>query len=343
MRAKPLLIGALGAAMLLAACGESEPTVAATQTAPAAGRLPLRMQTVADLKPVPATLTTRDMAEARARIPGVLVKLSVKEGDVVTRGQLIGLVKDDRLSLQTGAFDAQVAAAAAEAERAQADLGRIRQLFTRGIYAKARLDQAEAQAKAAKANLTAARSQRAASAELGAQGAIRAPAAGRVLNADVPLGSVVTMGQSIARITAGPVVVRIELPEGQAGALRVGEVVQLAAEDLRGGAAQGTITQVYPSVTAGQVTADVSAPGLPQDRIGQRVRAQVKVGERQALIVPRTYVVTRFGVDYVRMVRADGGVSETPIQTTAGPTPATVEVLSGVRAGDVLSPAGAGG
>ena len=80
-----------------------------------------------------------------------------------------------------------------------------------------------------------------------------APAAGRVLTADVPIGSVVMPGQTLARITAGPMVVRIELPEGQARALKVGDVVQLAAEDLRGVAAQGAITQVYPSVTGGQV------------------------------------------------------------------------------------------
>jgi len=340
MASRPYLISAFGAALLLGACGETKPPAPVQQLAPAAGRLTVRAQTVADLKPIPATLTTRDMAEARSRISGVLVSLAVKEGDMVRQGQVIGRVKDDRLALQTGAFEAQVSAAAAEAARANADLTRTRDLFSHGVYAQARLDQVEAQAKAANANLAAARAQRGASAELGAQGAILAPAAGRVLTADVPVGSVVMPGQTLARITAGPMVVRIELPEGQARALKVGDLVQLAAEDLRGVATQGAITQVYPSVTGGQVTADVSAPGLPQDLIGQRVRAQIKVGERQALVVPRTYVITRFGIDYARLVRADSTVSETPIQTTAGPTAATIEVLSGLRAGDVLTPAG---
>ena len=342
MASGPYPIWALGAALLLGACGETKPTVPAAQTAPSLGRLTVQAQSIADLKPLPATLTTHDMAEARARISGVLVSLRVKEGDMVRRGQVIGRVKDDRLALQTGAFDAQASAAAAEAARAQADLSRTRDLFSHGVYAQARLDQVEAQAKAANANLAAARAQRGASAELDAQGAILAPAAGRVLVADVPVGSVVMPGQTVAKITAGPMVVRIELPEGQARALKVGDVVQLAAEDLRGVATQGTITQVYPSVTGGQVTADVSAPGLPQDLIGQRVRAQVKVGARQALIVPRRYIVTRFGIDYARLVRADSTVSETPVQTTAGPAADTVEVLSGLRAGDVLSPAGSG-
>ena len=342
MALRPYLIGALGGVLVLGACGEAKQAAPPAATAPAAGRLTVRAQLVADMKPLPGTLTTRDMAEARARISGVLVSLRVKAGDMVGRGQLIARVKDDRLALQTGAFGAQATAAAAEAARAQSELGRTRDLFSHGVYAQARLDQVEAQAKAANANLAAARAQRGASAELGAQGAILAPAAGRVLVADIPVGSVVMPGQSIAKITAGPIVVRIELPEGQARALKVGDPVQLAAEDLRGVATQGTITQVYPSVAGGQVTADVSAPGLPQDLIGRRVRARIRVGERQAFIVPRTYVVTRFGVDYARLVRADGTVSETPIQTTAGPTADTAEILSGLRAGDLLTPAGAG-
>lgn len=340
MAARPILIAALGAgALLLAGCGESQSPANVGRVAPAAGRLKVQPRAVADMKPVPATLTTRDMAEARARIGGVLVRLSVKEGDMVRQGQVIATVRDDRIALQTGAYDAQVSAAAAEAARAQADLARTRDLFSHGVYAQARLDAVEAQAKAASGALAAARAQRAASAELGAQGAIVAPAAGRVLSADVPVGSVVMPGQSVARITAGPVLLRIELPEGQARALKVGDPVRLDPADLKGAAASGIVAQVYPAVTAGQVVADVTAAGLPQDLVGQRVRAWIRIGERQAIVIPRRYVATRFGVDYARLVRPDGAVSEAPIQTTAGPTPAEVEVLSGLRAGDVLTPA----
>ncbi len=336
------LAGALSAALLLSACGGSEPAEPAPARAPAAGRMTLAWSTVADIKPVSATLTTRDMGEARARISGVLVSLLVKEGDMVRQGQLIATVRDDRLALVTASYDAQVAAAAADAARAQGDLTRTRTLFNQGIYAQARMDQVEAMAKAANATLAAAKAQRAASAELGAQGAILAPTSGRVLTADVPLGSVVMAGQSVARITAGPTVVRIELPEAQAQALKVGDAVQLAAEDLRGVATTGQVTQVYPSVTAGQVVADVTAAGLPGDLVGQRVRVGIRIGQRQALVVPRRYVSTRYGIDYVRLVGKDGAVSETPVQTTAAPTAADVELLSGVRPGDVLVPAGAG-
>ena len=335
---RPLLISAVSVALLLGACGAVKPTHSSETAAPVAGRLRVEPQQVADLKPVPGTLTTRDMADARARISGVLVRLLVKDGDMVRQGQLIATVRDDRIGMQTGAYDAQVSAAAAQAAAAQADLARTRDLFSHGVYAQARLDQVVAQAKSANGALAAARAQRAASAELGAQGAVLAPTSGRVLTADVPAGSVVMPGQSIARITAGPTVVRIELPEAEARSLKVGDTVLLAAEDLRGAADQGLITQIHPDVTAGQVIADVTAPGLPQDLVGQRVRARIKIGDRQALVIPRRYVSTRFGVDYVRIVRPDGTGSDTPVQTTDGPSADQAEILSGLRAGDVLTP-----
>ncbi len=332
---------ALGGALVLAACGAQQPAARSAPTAPLEGRLRLAMQTVADMKPVPATLTTRDMADARARISGVLTRLTVKDGDNVRQGQLVAMVRDERIGMETGAYDAQVAAASAEAARAAADLARTQDLYNHGVYAKARLEQVEAAAKVASNQLAAARAQRAASAELGAQGAIYAPAAGRVLAADTPVGSVVMAGQSVARITAGPVVVRLELPEAEASALKLGEVVRLNPRDLNGAASQGVITQIYPAIDNGQIQADVTAPGLPTDLVGARVRAMVQVGERQALLAPRRYIVTRDGVDYARLVAADGTVSEMPVQTTAGPSADTVEILSGVRSGDVLTPAGA--
>lgn len=336
MSMKTLLIIPLAAVFLLAGCGESAPEKPVARVAPATGRLPVVERTIADLKPVPATLTTRDMGEARARITGVLTSLLVKEGDVVRKGQLIATVKDDRLALLTAAYDAQVAAAAADAARAQADLTRTRTLFAQGIYAQARMDQVEAIAKASSASLAAARAQRSASAELGAQGAILAPASGRVLVADVPPGSVVTAGQSVARITAGPAVVRLELPEGQARTLRLGDSVQVSI-DGSSVATTGVISQIYPSVVAGQVVADVTAAGLPQDLVGQRATVMVRVGERQALVIPRRYVSTRYGVDYVRLIRTDGAASDTPVQTRAGPTADELEILSGLKPGDVLS------
>ena len=333
----------LALALAAAGCAEREAAPPAEADAPRGERLTLKAQAVADLKPVAATVTTRDMAEARARIGGTLVALAVREGDEVRKGQLIGRVADERLSLETAAYGAQAAAAAAEAARAEADLARVQTLYDKGFYAKARLDQAQAAAKAARGQADAAQAQRAASAELGSQGAILAPTAGRVLTADVPAGSVVSPGQSVATITAGEPVLRLEIPEAQGRALRVGQRVPIETGDLPGVAAQGVITQVYPAVNAGRIVADISVPGLTADRVGQRVRVKAPLGERQALVLPRRYVATRFGLDFVRVVGPDNRVRDVAVQTAPAPADGMVEILSGARAGDVvLSPGAAG-
>jgi RND family efflux transporter MFP subunit len=331
----------LGLALLLVACGGAPETPPTRAPVARGERLTVQPSMVVDYKPVAATVTTRDMGEARARIGGTLVRLNVRAGDYVRKGQVIAVIADQRLTYETSAHDAQVAAAAAEAARAQADLQRIRVLFDKGIYAQARLDQAQAAARAAQASLAAARAQRSASAEIGAQGAVLAPATGRVLRADVPAGSVVTAGQSVATVTAGVALLRAEIPESQARALKVGDTVTLDPRDLAAAPTAGAILQLYPSVTAGRVTVDITVPGLAADLVGQRVRVRIKAGERQAVTLPRRFVSTRFGVDFVRLVDRSDRASDVAVQLAPASDPDRVEVLSGLAIGDTVIVPGA--
>src|SRR5512142_2228228 len=116
-------------AMLLAACGgDGQPQIAAPR--PASGeRLTVKAAEMAQSKPLAGEITTRKQAEALARIPGILVELNVHEGDEVTKGQLIGRIVETRLAYETSAYDAQTAAAMAQAENAKADLNRVKFLF----------------------------------------------------------------------------------------------------------------------------------------------------------------------------------------------------------------------
>ncbi len=288
---------------------------------------------ISDMRAVSAEITSRDQADARARIPGTLVDLKVRAGDSVARGQRIATVTDSRLGFEASAAGAQVAAADAEAIRARAELARIEDLYRNKVYAKARLDTAVATARAADARAAAARAQQGASASIVGQGAVLAPASGRVLRADVPAGSVVSPGQSIATITAGPPVLRLMLPESLAGSLRIGAPVTLT--EPIDGARTGQIVQIYPAISGGQAMADASLPGLSERFIGRRVGVAIETGRRSAIVVPRSFVSTRFGVDYVDVV-AGNTVSAVPVQITAVPGTKTVEILSGVGAGDTI-------
>ena len=335
------LAALIGSAAVLSACGPAPSEVQQQRPASIAGALTVQSRTVTDLKPVASEITTRQTAEAMTRTGGTLIRMSVREGDVVRAGQVIGFVRDERTTLQTAGYDALVRAAEAESDRAAADLGRTQSLFEKGIYAQARLDQMRAAARAANGNLDAARAQRSASAELGAQGSILAPASGRVLKAEVPLGSVVMPGQSIATITSGPVVVRVQLPEGQAGALAVGQTVEFMPDGPGGAPVAAAIVQVYPAVEAGQVIADIDGTGLATSLVGRRISVRLPVGERSAIVIPRSFVTTRFGVDYVRLVRGSA-VSDTPIQAGPAASANDLEILSGLVAGDRIVPPAAG-
>lgn len=331
---------ALSGALALASCGSDKAAETGKAALPPGEQFRVTLAETADLKAVGAEITTRDSAQALARIPGTLVSFSVRAGDTVSKGQRIGMIVDSRLGYETSAAGAQVAAAQAEAARARGDLARVQDLFNHNVYAKARLDQAVAMARAADAQVAAARAQQSASASVAGQGAVLAPATGRVLRADIPAGSVVAPGMALAVITAGPPVLRLDLPESLAKAVHVGSAITVAQQDLPDGSRQGQVTQVYPAITGGRVQVDATVPGLTTELVGRRVGVSIEVGRRKAIVIPRRFVSTRYGIDYVNVLGADRQLSAVAIQTAPASDPAMVEVLGGIAAGDTLFAAG---
>ncbi|MEZ5955842.1 MAG: efflux RND transporter periplasmic adaptor subunit [Hyphomonadaceae bacterium] len=332
------------AVALLAGCGRTAEEAPSQPAAPPAGLMTVEQRTAPDYKTVAAVLTNRDVGDARARISGTVQRLLVREGDQVRRGQLLAVVADQRLSLEAQASNAGVAAAEASAERARGDLQRAQFLFERGVYAQARMDAVQAEARAAEAQLRAARAQAGAAGAVAAQGRVYAPANGRVTRLPIPQGAVVMPGDIVVAISTGARVLRIELPEGEASALREGQDIRIVSD---GDAEVRTarVRQVYPAIDNGLVTADLDASSFEGEFIGARVRVLAPAGERQAFVIPATYIVTRYGVDYVRLWR-NGGVVEAPVQRGA-PTPMEgmengIEILSGLRQGDQIVPAETG-
>jgi RND family efflux transporter MFP subunit len=317
----------------LTGCGSGKEEAQAVK-APIGPRLVLAPSETVAWQDVSAEIATVDQAQVLARIPGILTTVTVREGDMVAKGQVIGRIVDSQLGYQAGAYGAQAAAAQAQAAQAQAELSRVRFLYQNGVYAKARLEQAEAAAAAANAQIRAARAQQSAVGAVAGQGLVTAPASGRVLRADVPAGSPVAPGMAIAVITAGPTIVRLEMPESLADKVHAGS--RVTASSIGSGSGVGTVIKLYPSVNAGRVTADVAMPGIDNSLIGRRVAAKVEAGARIALLVPAGYVINRYGIDYVTILAKDGSAAQVPVQTATTVEPGKVEVLSGASAGDTL-------
>lgn len=317
-------------ALSLQGCGQDKPAPEAFVSAKGP-RLTVTVSDTSDWQSVSAEITTQDQSQVLARIPGILTSLSVRAGDSVRKGQVLGRIADSQLTYQSAAYGAQAAAAQAQAVQARAELDRVKFLAANGVYAKARLEQAEAGASAAAAQTQAARAQQDSVRAMAGNGAVIAPTTGRVLRADVPAGSPVAPGMVVAVVTSGPVVLRLDLPEALAAKVRPGARVR-----VEGMSGEGSVTRIYPAVTAGQVSADVAMAGLDASLIGRRIAARLAAGTHRGIIVPRAFIVTRYGLDYVQVATKSGSVMQVPVQTSPAADAKSVEILSGVNAGDVL-------
>ncbi len=303
-----------------------------TLTAANAAELVVRTVEVDDLKAVFGQVTSVDRTQARSRIAGTIVALTVDEGDRVKAGQVIATVRDEKLRLQAVALAARLKSLGARKALATTNLARAEELRRRGTISQARLDQARTALDVAGQEAAALAAEQSVLAQRRREGAVLAPASGRVLKILLIQGSVVAPGEEIALIAAERYVLRLRLPERHAKFVRVGDTVKVGARGLGVGPAtlaKGRIRQIYPEIRNGRVIADVDVPGLGDFFVGERVRVWLATGKRAAIILPRDYIGARFGLSYARL--ADG--TEVIVQT--GPAGGSgLEILSGLRPGD---------
>jgi RND family efflux transporter MFP subunit len=295
---------------------------------------------VADEKAVFATVESISVVPARGRIGGTIIQLGVREGDSVKRGQSIAVIADEKLTLQLKALDAQIDALQAQSNQAQTDFTRIEGLVERGTLPRVKLDEARTALNVAENGLRARTAERAVIQQQSTEGQVLAPADGRVLKKLVAVGSVTLPGDPVATIAQQDFKLRLRVPERHAKFLKAGDKVRVDGDELGGRAVKsGVIDLVYPQIEDGRVIADANVDHAGEYFVGDRLRVWVSGGERRALVVPARYLTTRFGIDYVRLRSAKGAIS-VPVQRgrelPSAEMPDGIEILSGVRAGDVL-------
>ncbi len=297
---------------------------------------------VQDAKAVFATIESTNVIPARVRTGGTIAALKVSEGDRVEQGQAIAMVGDEKLALQTVALDSQISGLNAEVQQAETVLNRIKDLFEKGVASKARLDEAQTAYNVAVSTRKARVSERAVVSRQSAEGAVIAPVSGRILKVPVTAGTVVMSGETVAIIAEENHVLRLRIPERHARFLKAGDVVRLDMPELEENkvAQQGKIILVYPQIEDGRVIADAEVDGMGTYFVGERVRVWISAGERKAFIIPSSYISTRFGVDYVRVRMKSGEIADVSVQRgqlrPIEGMPDGIEVLSGIRSGDVL-------
>ncbi|MEW6255249.1 MAG: efflux RND transporter periplasmic adaptor subunit [Pseudomonadota bacterium] len=301
---------------------------------------------IPELKAVFGKVESRTVVPARARIGGTLRAIRVAEGSEVREGDEIASVVDDKLALELNAADARIKELRSQLENARTELDRNQQLLARGVVAQSRVDSVKTQFDVAANQVTAAEADKAVIEQRAREGAILAPASGRVLTVPVTLGSVVLAGEEIARIASGGYFLRLSLPERHAADITEGSTVRIgrrglspAANGARDSAERtGRVAKVYPEISEGRVIADVEMDDIGTYFVNERTLVWIPVGTRTVLVIPPQAIATRHGLDYVRLATPNGPqeVAVIPgerLSTAQGPR---VEILTGLRAGDTV-------
>ncbi|MEP9355451.1 efflux RND transporter periplasmic adaptor subunit [Xanthobacter sp. KR7-65] len=320
--------------------------VLCTLAAPAgAGEFIVRSQTVPEMKAVFAEVASHQVVPARARIGGTIRDVTVTEGSQVKEGEIIALVVDDKLALELNSADAKIRELGSQLTNAGTELDRAQQLLARGVASQSRVDTARTQYDVAMNQVKAAEADKSVIAQRAREGAVLAPATGRVLTVPVTAGAVVLAGDEVARIASGQYYLRLSLPERHAAEIKEGATVLIGQRGISAKAAgdmktarPGQVVKVYPEISSGRVTADVDVSGLGDYFVNERTLVFIPVARREVLAVPPEAVTTRHGIDYVRVAGASGSQEVAVIlgetfPDSAGPR---IEILTGLRDGDKI-------
>ncbi|MFV0366882.1 MAG: efflux transporter periplasmic adaptor subunit, partial [Hyphomicrobiaceae bacterium] len=98
-----------------------------------------------------------------------------------------------------------------------------------------------------------------------------------------------------------------------------------------------------PELQSGRVVADATVAGLGTYFVGERVLVYISGGKRNGMVIPRDFVTTRYGYDFVRLDRDKKNAVDVVVQLgLAAELPggaSGVEVLGGLNPGDqILKP-----
>jgi cobalt-zinc-cadmium efflux system membrane fusion protein len=293
----------------------------------------------AELGTVPGTVTLPPEARVAVTAPfgGSVVRLFVLNGQAVTKGQPLAIVR----SIEPVQYGAALARGQAQLAVAQAHAARTGQLAREGIVAGARAD--EAQAALREAQVAVAENRRIlAQTGAGASGemTLRAPITGRLAVVNVQTGGPVDglTAPFVVENTAS-FMLDLQIPQRLAGAVNPGMALTLPGS--AGQAIRGSIISVGSSIDPAtrSVIAKARIGGDPMLVSGQSVMATLKGSTAlSGVSVPSAAVTQMAGKDVV-FVAVRTGFAARPV-TVAGRSADRVTLASGLKAGEQVATSG---
>ncbi|MFZ4565448.1 MAG: efflux RND transporter periplasmic adaptor subunit [Prochlorococcaceae cyanobacterium] len=317
----------------------------------------LAPHTFRERREVVSTLEAVADVRLAATSAGRVDALPIREGDVVQAGALLLRLRVQERQADVGQVQGQLAAAEARVVEEQARLARDRANYQRYRYLQSQgaasqqdLDtyrtQAiaqEAQLKASEDGARSARAQLAAASERLQDRLVRAPFAGQISDLRVKPGDVLREGDPFTRLLRNDrLLSRITLPSTLADRVQPGQTVTLADPISGRVLATGGVSFIDPTVDPATqsllVKAEVANPG-GRLRNGQRVRAWLELGRREALAVPFQAVTQSAGQSFVYTLGrgSDGRPQALKVPVRLGPLQdGCYPLLDGLQAGDSL-------
>ncbi len=345
-----LTVAAL-ALISLAGCSESKPAV---QPAPekihGVATMQVQKATVPDAVEATGTVQAALSAQLASQVMGTITRVNVHEGDHVRRGEV--LVSIDEAQQQAaysgakaGLQASQESIAAADADYALADstMKRYQMLYDKKSVSPQEYDEVKTRLAAAQARRDAAHAGRT-QAEAGVSQAgtamsftkIRAPFDGVVISKLAEPGSMAAPGVPLL-VVEDPSRFRLEaqVDESKIGAVKLGETVPVVIDSLGDQPIAGKVTQIVPTAdpSSRTFTVKIDLPPSPQMRSGLFGRASFPRGERQAIAIPKSAVLSRGQLQAVYVIGGDQLASLRYV-TLGAASGDQVEVLSGLQSGD---------
>jgi membrane fusion protein, multidrug efflux system len=283
------------------------------------------------------TLYPKDEATVAAQVEGQVEQTRVDFGDRVSEGQELARI-------DTTAYDSLARQAAANLERARAsaanaeqNLQRVRLLRTDKIASASQFDEAEAQAKQGRAEVSAAEAADAI-AELNlARSRVKSPFDGAVAERIASAGDYLKVGSPLFRLVNDAVLKFIfQVPERHASFVTKKLPVQFSVDNFPGETFTGSVYLISPAVSTATRAFNVGALVTNTDfRLKANTFARGRLTLEHAVptaMVPLDAVVSFAGVTKVFVV--EGDVARARSVEAGRIQDGRQEILDGLRAGE---------
>lgn len=243
-------------------------------------------------------------AMVKARIPGKLRDLTVREGDSVRAGQVLARIDPVESDARLRQARQQAAAAQAQVAIAQRSFDNNSALVAQGFISSTALESSQANLAAAQANYAAAQSGADLAAKVLTDTVLKAPIAGQISQRLAQPGERVAIDTRIVEIVDnGQLELEASLNAAESLQVQVGQSAQLTL-DGAGQAISAKVARINPSASPGSraVVAYLAVAPAPGLRHGLFAQGGLNVGAVKTLTLPLSAVHTDKPQPYVQLI-----------------------------------------